>query len=442
VRFKHLVPTAVFGLAVCVVHAQDFGNTVPNPQNPQRQAANEALAAHDFPRALQLLAPLAAASPSDAQLLYDLGSAQDALDQAGPAETSYRAAIADNANLITPRVALGLLLARNGQLAQARVELVAATGLSAPTDGAAQKDANLLKARAYRALARIDQKTRPGDARDELLAALKLTPETPEDTLLAAELAEAATGGAAAAEAEYRKLLASDPSDPSAAASLAHLMIEQKRLPEAQTLLETSLKENPGNPALTTQLASILIAQGKPADAIQLVEPVHAAHPGDADITHLLAGLYLEGKDYLKAEPLLAALAIDRPKDVSVVIDRADALIHLRRYAEAEQVLARVVAQPALFGTPAELGNAAGALAFASSENNDPEGALHAVAVRATVLPSSPSTLFLTAISQDKLHHFKLAAQAYKDFLAASNGALPDQEFEARHRLVALDHMK
>jgi predicted Zn-dependent protease len=406
--------------------------------NAQRVAANEALEAHDFPRALKLLAPLAAASPKDALLLYDLGSAQDALDQAGPATQSYRAAITDDPALLAPRVALGLLLARGGQLEEARTEFLEAVKVE--TKG--QPADNLLKARAYRALARIDQKPRPADARDELLEALKLSPETPEDTLLAAELAAASSDGAPAAEAQYRRLLAARPNDAAATAALAHLLILQKRQPEAETLLKAAVAANPGDPALTTQLATLYTGQGKFADAVPLLEGLHAANPRDMDVAHFLTNLYLQQRNYAQAEPILAQLALARPTDMSIMADRADALIHLKRYAEAEALLTRAVAQPTRFETPAALGNAAGALAFAASENNDPAEALRALTLRATVLPPSPPMLFLAAISEDKLNHVKLAVQAYKDFLAASNGTLPDQEFEAQHRLVALEHRK
>jgi len=117
-------------------------------------------------------------------------------------------------------------------------------------------------------------------------------------------------------------------------------------------------------------------------------------------------------------------------------------LLHLKRAAEAQQILSRIVAQPGLFPTPADLGNAAGDLAFAASSNNDPTGTLQALEVRAKVLPTSAAVLFLTAISHDKLHHFKSAVEAYKQFLEASKGSNPDEEFEARHRIIALAPMK
>jgi predicted Zn-dependent protease len=396
--------------------------------------ANAALDAHDYEQALKLLTPLADANPKDATILYDLGLTQDALDQGTAAEHSYRAAIADDAQVLAPHVALGLLLARNGRFDDARPELAAVKTL--PSDDKA------LQARAYRALARIDRKPRPGDARDELLEALKLTPETPDDILLGAELAEGALHGSEAAEQAYRRYLAAQPNDPAATSELAHLLVKELRTPEAEALLAAALKAHPGDPVLTVQLATIYSHAGNTAQATPLVAALYAENPRDANVAHLLAGLYLDTARYEEAAPILATLAAQSPRDTSIVDDYGRALIHLKRNAEAEEVLSRIVAQPTLFPTPADLGNAAGDLAFAASTNNDPAAALQALEVRATVLPTSAPVLFLTAISHDKLHHTKLAIEAYKNFLDASKGSNPDEEFEARHRLVALEHVK
>ncbi len=435
---RHILALWTLLLLAPMLRAQDFDtttHTAANPQTAQCTAANAAMDAHDYPKAVALLTPLAAENPKDAHLLYDLGAAEDALDQTAGAETSYRNAKADDPAFFEPRLALALLLARNGHLPESREELAAALTLpEAGTDPA-------LRARAYRTLARIDQKDRPADARDELLAALKLSPETPDDTLLAAELAASAGNGAPAAEAAYRRLLSAHPNDPQSTAALAHLLIAQKRPAEAEPLLRSALAVNPSDPALGVQLASLLIAQDKPADALPVVAPLHAAHPDDLDITRLFADLNAATGNYGAAEQSYAGLSAKAPQDSTLLLDRADALIHLKRYTDAQTLLTRVLAQPAGLAKDS-LGQAAGALAFAASENNDPAASLQALAVRATVLPPTPSTLFLAAIAQDKLHHTRQAQQAYKEFLAAANGSLPDQEFEARHRLVDLEHTK
>ena len=110
------------------------------------------------------------------------------------------------------------------------------------------------------------------------------------------------------------------------------------------------------------------------------------------------------------------------------------------KFAEAETVLARAVSEREAFHDDAAWGEAAGHLAFAASRNHHPEVALQALHGRATVLPNSPASLFLEATSYDALHEYKQAQTNYRAFLALANGKLPDEEFEARHRLVALQH--
>ena len=150
---------------------QDFGGGTDSTtqQAAALQEANAALTVGDYPAALKLLKPLAEEQPRNARVLYDLGTAQDALDQVSGAETSYRAAIEDDAGFLDPRVALGLLLARGGKLDEARTALLGAVAIT-NTDQIPEKD-KPVRARALRALARIDEKKRPADARNELLAA-------------------------------------------------------------------------------------------------------------------------------------------------------------------------------------------------------------------------------------------------------------------------------
>jgi hypothetical protein len=50
--------------------------------------------------------------------------------------------------------------------------------------------------------------------------------------------------------------------------------------------------------------------------------------------------------------------------------------------------------------------------------------------------------LFLEATAHDKLHHIKQATDLYKQFLSVANGQFPDEEWEARHRLITLEHKK
>ena len=140
--------------------------------------------------------------------------------------------------------------------------------------------------------------------------------------------------------------------------------------------------------------------------------------------------------------PLYAALSATSPGDPTLLDDQADALIRLRRSADAEPLLKRAVADPKAFPSSEAYGAALSHLAFAATSNNDPATVLQALELRAKVLPQTPSTIFLAATAHDKLHQVKEASDLYKQFLAAAKGQFPDEEWEARHRLTALEHTK
>jgi tetratricopeptide (TPR) repeat protein len=447
-RFRdlaHAVAAFVFSTILLAIpgHAQlPAGTTDATQPKTTKQDAlltqvNEALDKQDYPAALKILTTLVEKSPTDPHLLFDLAFTQDALAetpaQTSAAEATYRRAIAADPTYFEPHVALGLLLARSGNLPLARTELLQATTLTT--------DNPLLKARAFRALARIDRATNPAVASDELLSALKISPETTDDVLLSGELAEA-SGDPATAEAAYRRVLAADPQNHDATAALTHLLLHQQKPDQAETLLTAALAKDPDNPTLNAQLANLYDQQGKPAQALPIVEKLHTANPEDPAITRLLARLYSRNQQYDKAEPLYAALVAQSPQDPTLLDDEADVLIRLKRFAEAETLLKRAVANPAAFPSKEDLGNAASHLAFAASANNDPSVTLQALTLRATVLANSSSSLFLAATAHDKLHHTKQATDLYKQFLSVANGQFPDEEWEARHRLITLEHTK
>ncbi|HEX4154963.1 MAG TPA: tetratricopeptide repeat protein [Acidobacteriaceae bacterium] len=406
--------------------------------NTELRSAESALERGDYTAAIAALKPLAAAQPKNAHVLYDLGFAEEHSSDDTAAAAAYAEAIAADPTVPEPQIALGLLDARNGRTEAAHRELQTASQLS--TAGPA------LRARALRSLAILDENTDPDAARDELLAALKLSPETPADILLTARLAEHASAFPEA-EAAYRHLLTLTPGDPTATAGLAHALEAQDKPAEAETLLTTALKTHPGDPRLLSQLAALYGSEGNAAQAIPLLEnlqaQLRAANPGEAPdpaITHLLAHLYVLNGDFAKAEPLYRDLAAKDPTNPMRLDDLASTLVEEQKFTEAEALLKKSVAMRSNFPSDSDWAEAAGALAFAASRNHDPQITLQALAARATVLPNSPASLFLEATAHDSLHQFKDAERDYRAFLAIAGGKYPDQEFQARHRLIALEH--
>ena len=406
----------------------------PSPQDTQLRSAEAALERADYAAAIAALKPLAATQPNNAHILYDLGFAEEHSGDDPAAATAYKAAIAADPSLAEPQLALSLLDARNGRLEAAHRELQAITVLPG-----ASAD---IRARAFRSLAVLDEHADPDASRDELLAALKLSPETPADMLLAARLAEHANAFPDA-EAAYRRLLAVTPNDPEATAGLAHSLAAQGKTAEAETLLTSALKTTPADPRLLSELAAVYGAEGKADQAIPLIEQLRASNSNVAAnpaITRLLAHLYTLTGDNAKAEPLFRSLVDQNPRDPTLLDDLASSLVEQQEFAEAQSLLTKAVAMRSSFPSDAEWGEAAGHLAFAASRNHDPQLTLQALAERATVLPNSPASLFLEATAYDTLHQNKDAERAYRAFLALAGGKYPDQEFQARHRLIALEH--
>lgn len=409
----------------------------PSPQeavNTQIRAAESALEHGDYAAAITALKPLAAAQPKNAHILYDLGFAQEHSGDDTAATASYKAAVAADPSLAEAQLSLGLLDARNGHLDAAHHELEAASSLS---------DADpTMRARALRSLAVLDEHTDPDASRDELLAALKLTPETPADILLGARLAEHAQAFPEA-EAAYRRLLATVPNDPEATAGLAHALTGQGKTADAEALLTSAIKTTPNDARLLSQLAAVYGAEGKPDQAIPMIEQLRTTDPSAASnpaITRLLAHLYSLTGDNAKAEPLFRSLVTQNPHDPTLLDDLASTLVEQQNFVEAQTLLTKAVAMRSGFPSDSDWAGAAGHLAFAASRNHDPHMALQALAERATVLPNSPASLFIEATSHDALHQYKDAERAYRAFLALAGGKYPDQEFQARHRLIALEH--
>jgi predicted Zn-dependent protease len=408
----------------------DAPDTDTQEVSPQVVSAEAAISSSDWKTAEAKLNAWLAGHPQDGRALFDAGYVADTLNRFDDAAGLYHRATAANPRSFEAHLSLGLLLARQGKQDEARPELVTATTLDPGEAGPA------LKARAWRALAEIDRPGpgHPGDvvaATNELLEALKLSPETPSDVLLAASLAEQ-SGQYDSAEAAYKRLLAKDPGSEPANAGLAQLMIRKKQYPQAETFLRAAMEKLPDDPALTAQLATVLAAQDK-AEALPLLQKLHAAHPDDAVITGMLAEVLGVAGDIAGSDELYVKLLATVPNDSGLLVSHGENLIRLGRYSDAI-----VAFDKATQIDPANTSGWSG-LAFAASKINQPAVTLRALSMRSKLLPDNASTYFLWATSYDKLHEKAQAVRYYHHFLEAAAGKYPDQEWQARQRLQLLE---
>ncbi|WP_158787548.1 tetratricopeptide repeat protein [Granulicella sp. L46] len=436
--------TAVFSVAASAGIAQQLppgthsvdDHTQQNAASAQISEAESALEKQDYKGAEAKLKVLAAANPKDGRVQYDLGFAEERNGEEADAAKAYAAAIAAIPEFAEPRVALGLLDARSGQVEAAHKQLTDAAMIpTAPPE---------LRGRALRALAHLDETSNPDAAREELLAALKLTPETPDDVLMGAELADR-SGDSEDAIPAYRRALKLMPGDLDATAGLAHALQHAGKLADADTVLTPALKEHPNDVRLVAQAASLYAAEGKAAEAIPLLVQLRASDAkiaADLDMTRLLAQLEYVNGDNVEAEKLYTEMLVSRPNDPMLLDALGSAQVKQGKDAEAEATFVKAVKLRAAFHDDQAWGEAEGHLAFAASKNNDPQTSLGALDARSTVLPNSPTSLFLQATAHDKLHQNKQAVAAYKAFLAIAGDKFPDQTFEAQHRIIALQHVQ
>ena len=397
---------------------------VAAPASPEVSEAEAAIVKSDWKTAEAKLNLWLAEHPADPRALFDAGYIADTQNRLADAEGLYRRAIDADHKSFEAHLSLGLLLARQGKAEDARPELAVATNLDSGDAGPA------VKARAWRALARIDQADDTTEASNDLLEALKLSPETTADTLLAASIADQA-GEFAAAETAYRRVLAIDPKSAPANAGLAHVLIARKQYPEAETLLRSALEQSPNDPVITAQLATVLAAQDK-AEALPLLEKLHDAHPNDPAITRMMASVLADSGDLAGSDLLFAALLAATPDDSAALVAHGQNLVRLLRYADAF----------AAFNKATELdpanADAWSGLAFAASHTGHPAVTLHALTMRSKYLPEIPTTYFLWATAYDNLHQSGQAVTYYKQFLESAAGKFPDQEWQARQRLKLL----
>ena len=428
-----LASAAVLGQSSAQIPEKPSPDAAPStteaqPVSDEVAQAEAAIVKADWKAAEARLDTWLAAHPGDARALFDAGYVADAQNRLEAAAGFYRRAVEANPQSFEAHVELGMLLARQNKISDARTELAEATQLEPGEAGASAK------ARAWRALAEIDRTDDPSKASEDLLEALKLSPETSNDTLLAAELANQA-GQFDLAEQAYRRMLAKDPKSAAANAGLAHLLIARKQYPEAESLLRTALAEAPEDTVLTTQLATVLAAEDK-AEALPLFQKLHEAHPKDAAITRMLAAVLDDAGDAAGSDKLYVSLLMASPDDPKLLVAHGQNLIRQLKYAEAFAAFDKA--------TRLDEANADGwsGLAFAASKTNQPSVTLHALTMRSKFLPEIPSTYFLWATAYDTLHDKAQAVAYYHHFLDSSAGKFPNQEWQARQRLLVLEGKK
>jgi tetratricopeptide (TPR) repeat protein len=387
--------------------------------------AEAAIDAKNYDKARGVLDVYLSAHPTDARALFDRGYCEDAQGHAQAAEGYYRKAISADPKQFEARLALGLMLAQAGS-PDAKTELQTAVTLEPnPPNPAA-------KAQAYRTLARLIRESDPDGAKQALIEALKLSPETIDDTLLTAEIAEAEDDNAVAEEA-YRRVLKMDPQSSAAIAGLTHLLLAEKKYADAEPLLKAALTRDPDDPALNTQYAALLGAEGKADEAVSALEKLHQLKPQDREIGMMLADAYVQAENYEKADAVYSNLLAATPNDAELASARGQVLIREEKYQEALEMFQRAVK------INQDDSDAWGGIAFAASKTHQYQLVVDALTMRSKLASETPATYFLWATAYDNLHQRQQSVEYYHLFLKSALGKFPDEEWQANQRLAVLE---
>ncbi len=398
---------------------------------PEIAQAEDAIQKSDFAAAETLLKKALDKDPGNTlpwsyQAWFDMGFVLNRLNRADESIAAYRKSVAAKPDVFESNLNLGLMLVRANN-PDAEQFLRAATNLK-PTDHIEEG-----QARAWLALAHLLKDKKPEEALNAYHKASELTPTDPEPHLSAGLLHENRKEFFDA-EAEYKQALALDPQSTEAVIALTNAYMKSGRLADAEPLLRRLAAARPDNSAIHLQLGRLLEAQGKKDDALVEIQTALKLARSDSEAQRELADLYSSaGKNDL-AEAAYRAALTTHPNDPDLHRGLGHALLLQKKFPEAQQEF--LVALRLKRDSPDIYID----LAFAANENKNYDLTVRALNGRAALNAGMPPlSFFLRASAYDHLHDYKQAAIDYHQFLEVANGKYPDQEWQARHRLVAIE---
>jgi tetratricopeptide (TPR) repeat protein len=416
--------------------------------------AEEAMDQQQWPAAEAILRKLVSTNAKDARAWFDLGYVMHAQKNYPEAIAAYRGAVAAQPQSFESNLNLGLMLAHEKQ-PDAATYLEAATRLKPTTDHPRESLARAWSALAT-ALPEAPEPQAPNRVLDCWRQAVELAPGNASYRLAYGEALEkstaapadasgnaAANAGAAAdatanqniaaAESQFRKAAELAPASTDGLVALGNLLMRARRLPEAEDTLRRLLALAPRDETAHLQLGRVLSAEQKDAEATQELQKALALRADDWDALRELAFVQERSKQFAAAEISYRTLLANSGNSAELHNGLASVLLRQLKYAEAQsEFITCVRLKP-------DWGEAYGQLALAASGNKDYALAIKALDARKKLLPDSPSSYFLRATCYDHLRHYVEAVENYKAFLAASNGQFPDDEWKARHRLIAIE---
>jgi len=394
--------------------------------SPEIDQAETAMQKQDYVAAETLLLKALASNANAYRAWFDLGYIYTATKHVPEAIVAYRKSVDAKPDVFESNLNLGILLARQGENAEAAKYLKAATQLK-PT---AKTDEGL--ARAWLSLGLVEEESDPQQALAAYGEAVKLTPSDPEPHISTGLLLEKQDKLAEAAR-EYQVAAKLDPKSTQPITGLANVYSKQKKYAEAETQLRKLVAIDPDNNNALVQLGRVLAAEGKTDEAAAFMTAEQSASSDDPRAALERGTMYVKAGKNAEAEQQFRIAVQGMPQDAEAHFALGSVLMEEKQYSESQsELLMAAKLKP-------DMAEIYGNLAVVAGENKNYELAIRALDQRAKYLPEAPATYFLRATSYDYLKANAKAVENYQRFLATDGGKMPNQEWQARHRLIAID---
>ena len=396
----------MWALAVALLFAQAT-DPVSEGLKALEEGRNEA-AVQAFGRAL-------AADPQDYFSHFNLALAYGALRRDAEAAAEYRRTLELKPGLYEAELNLGMLLMRDKEPADALPLL----------EAAAQRKPAEFQPRFFLAEAQLETGAAEEAAQNFRLA-MAADPHAAEAQL---GLAHALAGQQKLAEAApyYRRAAELDPGFRDALLDLARRYENNGQPAEAMAIY----REFPNNTGAQERLGVLLLDSKQYAGAVARLEEAYAKAPTAANRVDL-AQAYALNRQLDKAVPLFEKAVADSPADFDLRMGYGRALRDLRRFpAAAAQFQEAARLKPGDAKAHSEL-------AAVLYMTGDYEQSLASLDRARELGEDIAGNWFLRAIMLDKLRQLKPALEAYRRFLALSDGKNPNQEFQATQRARVL----
>jgi Flp pilus assembly protein TadD len=390
-----------------------------DPLAPLLKQANDAIDKMDFAAALDPLQKYIAQRPDEAYAHFQLGYAYVGLKRSEDAAREF-----SRATVLDPKMAaayqnLGLVLMDSDPAAAANAFLHAAE--LQPAESRPR----------YLAGVCLERAGKFPEAIEQYRAALSLSPKDYE-----AHFALARTllrsNDAASAEVEFRAAIETRGEVPAARLGLASALLAEEKYEAASDAFAEYLKLKPDDLAARFDRASALLHLDHYDDALAELDRSDAGADPSAQHLKMRSEIYMQLKKWSDAARTLAQAISLAPRDSELAEWLGHVDIELHDYPAAIRVLTEATSRDP------KSADALRDLADALFLNEEYASALAALDKLAGLEPPKPGSWFVRAICYDKLSRKARAIDAYQKFLDQDNGQHDTQDFQARHRILAL----